>query len=1037
MHCRPLPILLLLLLECTRLGAQPMDKNGFTRYTRMDGLSNNSINGIAQDSLGYIWIATNKGLNRFDGRFFTCYNTRSTDYPLPDNTIGPIQLEGRELIGSTSSGAFALDIGNLHLKSLVIPCDSSIFYWTNSVWKTITDNYGHYILSTKTGLYVFDSSGRITRRYDYYHAADVGRQELWFGGDLYPVGHGRVLQKSDSALCLYDPTLNAFDTLFGHHSPAFAKAVDDGSGTMRPCYPGRNGQVFIFNAARNSLDLFDFSSGNSWPMRLPVRAATELSANPSIFVLNDSLLAITSKLGGFYLLRYNEKEHLLSICGKKYFDDEPCSVVFSDREGRLWVGTNDGLYKQDLSSPFFQVDDLADQQADLRNYFIRTIFTDHDNLYVGLRNKGGILILDKSTKKIRKHLFLGTPDSCDNISFFFPYDRDTLWVGTRVGIFWLNRNNYHSGRVPTASGQEWMQHNNCLAILRDKDQDIWISFGRLNTVVRYSRLTRQFAELRLSQNPLFRITFAFSMAEDKAGNIWLAGDGICRWNRSKQAVDTLFSFPSVGLLHNYMLILNRDDDNNLWLYSFDNGIYRYNCSENKMYLCKQDDSYNDGVTSGVIRGHIWLGAANGISTFDTRTYTSETFSYADGLPTVATTTNRKGSWYDAEEDRIYYGAQHNLISFKPDPAHTGLNAPALLLDRITTSKGASPVTASQIELPYPSNFAQLTFDAVNFLNPEDNQFSYRISPAADSAWHPLTWERSVNFNDLGPGKYRIQVRLHSANNRWPEQVKEVQLTILPPFWARWWFVALCVLAAVLVILLVYRNRVARMQEKLSLDKQVAEYEMKALHAQMNPHFIFNALNSIREMILHEDNRNASRYLSRFARLIRLNLEHSRQTFISLQQNIDYLESYLEMEQLRFPDFSFRIETSRAIDRNEVRLAPMLIQPLVENAIWHGLLPKDTDKRVDIRFYAENRMLVCEIEDNGIGIRQSLQNKKSSQTAHRSMGIGNIRQRIAVLNEKYRIKCSLSIKDKTDVPGRTDTGTLITLIFPAYEEELAL
>jgi len=96
MHRPPLPILLLLLLECIRLAAQPMDENGFTRYTRMDGLSNNSIKGIAQDSLGYIWIATNKGLNRFDGRFFNCYDTRSADYPLPDNTIGPIQLEGKE-----------------------------------------------------------------------------------------------------------------------------------------------------------------------------------------------------------------------------------------------------------------------------------------------------------------------------------------------------------------------------------------------------------------------------------------------------------------------------------------------------------------------------------------------------------------------------------------------------------------------------------------------------------------------------------------------------------------------------------------------------------------------------------------------------------------------------------------------------------------------------------------------------------------------------------------------------------------------------
>jgi LytS/YehU family sensor histidine kinase len=190
------------------------------------------------------------------------------------------------------------------------------------------------------------------------------------------------------------------------------------------------------------------------------------------------------------------------------------------------------------------------------------------------------------------------------------------------------------------------------------------------------------------------------------------------------------------------------------------------------------------------------------------------------------------------------------------------------------------------------------------------------------------------------------------------------------------------------------------------------------------------------MILHEDNRNASRYLSRFARLIRLNLEHSRQTFITLRQNNEYLESYLEMEQLRFNDFSYRIVTSPEAedDIDEIKLAPMLIQPLVENAIWHGLQPKEKDKQLLIQFYLEEGRLVCEIEDNGIGIRQSLQNKDQTKSMHRSMGIANIRQRIAVLNEKYRISCSLSIRDKTDVPGRTGSGTLITLTMAAHEEE---
>lgn len=1031
MRPRLLPILLILV-SALRSTAQLADQNGFTQYTRMNGLSNNSVTGIVQDSLGYIWIATNNGLNRFDGAFFTCYFQSSPDVPLPDNVISTIKLQGRQVLGATGGGGFVLDPAAHWFKRLQVPCDHIISNWANAVWDMVTDRAGHYILSTKTGLYVFDTAGEIVRRYDYHHVEDVGRKELWFGGGLYPLGNGRVMQKSDSALCLYDPAVNAIDTAYGLRVPDFKKAVTDADGTMRPCFPGKDGEVFIFDAARKALDLFDFRQKRSYSMALLFPEAGEVGS--SLFFLNDSVLAMPGKDGGFYLVRYNVATHTLSLQGKKFLADKLCTAVFLDRENRLWVGTADGLYKQNVGSPFFEVDDLAGQDPGLKNYSIRTIYPDRDKLFVGLRGKGGVLVLDKSTKKILRHLFLGGPgDSSNNISLFFPYDRDTLWVGTQNGVFWLDRKTYRTGRVVVGPDVGWIDHNNCLAMMACRDGTIWMSFSKLNSLVWYDRVARRFTEIPAEENPLLRITFVFSMAEDTAGNVWLAGDGLCRWNRAKRIVDTLI--PYTVRLRNYMYILDRDERNQLWLHSGDNGIFCYNCTTNRMQVCRYDDELASGVESPVIHGHIWLGAHDGILAFDTRDYSSAVFSYADGLPTLATTTYRKGSCYDPEADRVYYGAQDQLISFKPDVTNTGQCAPVLLIDRITTSRGDVSGDVRSIELPYTSNFAQLGFNAVNFLNPEDNRFSYRVMPSADSSWHLLSWQRSINFNDLASGKYTLQLKLASANNRWPEQVREVQLTILPPFWAKGWFIVVVVLAIGGIILGVYRYRVRQVREKLNLDKKVAEFEMKALHAQMNPHFMFNSLNSIREMILHEDNRNASRYLSRFARLIRLNLEHSRQTFITLRQNIDYLESYLEMEQLRFPDFSFKIETARELDLNEIRLAPMLIQPLVENAIWHGLMPKERDKWVHIRFFSRDDKLVCAIEDNGIGIRQSMHNKTFSHQMHRSMGIGNIRERIAVLNEKYRIRCSLTIEDKADLPESAGSGTLITLVFPVHEEEL--
>src|ERR1700761_7765005 len=215
--------ILLVLFFGMRSTAQLADQSGFTQYTRMNGLSNNSVTGIVQDSLGYIWVATNNGLNRFDGAFFTSYFRGSPDIPLPDSIISTIKLQGRQILGATGGGAFVLDPEAHWFKRLLVPSDRIISNWENSVWDMVADRAGHYIVSTKTGLYVFDTAGAVVKRYDYHHPEDVGRKELWFGGGLYPLDNGRVMQKSDSALTMYDPVVNSIDTSYGLHVPDFRK----------------------------------------------------------------------------------------------------------------------------------------------------------------------------------------------------------------------------------------------------------------------------------------------------------------------------------------------------------------------------------------------------------------------------------------------------------------------------------------------------------------------------------------------------------------------------------------------------------------------------------------------------------------------------------------------------------------------------------------------------------------------------------------------------------------------------------------------
>ncbi len=1034
----PLPLLLPLLFLCGFLQAQPPAGNSYTRYTRLEGLSNNNISGIVQDSLGYIWVATSKGLNRFDGRFFTTYYTGSPELPLPGNSISQLKIQGENIIGSTNSGAFSYNTATHRNVSLIVPADSVLSFWANSIFETSRDGKGDYLLSTRTGFFAFDSTGKIIARYDYHKPADAGRIELIFGGSLYLPGDGSVIQENGPGFIRYDPATNRIDTNYLRSNAALRRAVYDEQGHRQFTYTEYRNNLFLFNPGRNAIQLFRFRDNRLISLPMPFDGNTELDGQTQqLYVLNDTLLAVIGKISGFYLMRYDPATKQLRLMGGKRFDSVGCNTVLLDRDGRLWVGTNDGLYKENLSNPVFKAYDLAEQLPEIKNCPIRTILADKDNLFIGLWNFGGILVLDKASMQIRHHLFLGTKDSVfNNIDFFIPFSSDTLWIGTRKGLFWLNKRNYTSGRVPTTLPR--LRQSNGLTYAEDHSGHIWLSFGGLNKVQRYDRASRQFTELTNQQYPLMRITHCFTMAEDKDGNMWLAGDGFCRWNWKRNDIDTLIPYPRVApLLRNYAAIIGTDDNNNLWLYSPDNGLLRFNYHTGQMTLEKQENDLTDGIIlggSGIIRDTIWIGTENGMLAFSIKDRSVRLFSYGEGVPSPALKGLAQGMIYDPATACFYIASRRNLITFHPQLETSPEQKPRLFVDAIRTTEGALPVNDNLAELYYPDNSVTINFNAINFSKPEGSRFAYEVTPSADSGWHLLNEQRSLSFSNLSAGTYHVRLKLFSANNRWPEQYKDLTVTVHPAFWKSKWFITLLVLVLLAATTLVYRYRVAGVREKLNLDKQVAEYEMKALHAQMNPHFIFNALNSIREMILQDDNRNASRYLSRFARLIRLNLEHSKQTFISLQQNIEYLESYLEMEQLRFPDFSFRIEVPRELDLNEARLAPMLIQPLVENAIWHGLLPKESNKWVYIRFFHDSGQLVCEIEDNGIGIRQSIRNKSTGHQTHRSVGISNIQERIAVLNEKYRIRCSLIIRDKTEIAGHTDTGTIITLVFPAHEEE---
>jgi tetratricopeptide (TPR) repeat protein len=240
------------------------------------------------------------------------------------------------------------------------------------------------------------------------------------------------------------------------------------------------------------------------------------------------------------------------------------------------------------------------------------------------------------------------------------------------------------------------------------------------------------------------------------------------------------------------------------------------------------------------------------------------------------------------------------------------------------------------------------------------------------------------------------------------------------------YIALCILILILFVAVFLQMRNRRRTEKLKLENSLIDLEQKALRLQMNPHFIFNALNSIQGFITENNQASAKKYLSKFARLMRLIMENSALKTVTLQNEIDVLNDYLELTTLRFPGkFSFNIEVDEDIDASNAEIPPMLLQPFVENAVLHGMAAKESEGLIKIRFHKKNGLIECSIEDNGIGRQKAMESKIHG---HKSTGMLVTEERLKAFSEASDVKAKLQIIDLFDNFGKAG-GTKVILEIP--------
>lgn len=307
---------------------------------------------------------------------------------------------------------------------------------------------------------------------------------------------------------------------------------------------------------------------------------------------------------------------------------------------------------------------------------------------------------------------------------------------------------------------------------------------------------------------------------------------------------------------------------------------------------------------------------------------------------------------------------------------------------------------------------------------------FSLSKSEEENWQKYE-ENEIGFKNLAPGRYQFKVASHSFREELsPENVVDFQFTILPYFYETTWFYSLLGLGILSMSVGVGLFLRKRQIQKIKLQLTMMNLETKALRAQMNPHFIFNIINNLQSSIILKDEQKTNSYFAKFSKLLRSSIEIVNQDNLSLISEINYLKSYLELEKIRTnQNFEVDYQIDYSLNLSAIPIPVMLLQPLVENAIIHGLMPKKGKKHIRFcvqKSKTQTEYLEIQIEDNGVGISNS---KKSTNQEHTSVGLNNVRERLRIFNQINGSNCQLSLDDLGMLGLGSGTRATLTFLIP--------
>jgi len=1007
---------LLVLLQGGDVSGQ-LQLSQFSKYNTGQGLSNNHITAICQDQNGFIWVSTEYGLNRYDGTSFINLMSLNDQFDKADQGIVSVHaLDDHELGIATQYGAYILNTNDYALKLLSFDAEENLKNWAYHIADIGKDARGNYSLSTKTGFYVFDSYGKPTTALPFYTAADIGKSWMLYGRKMLMLPDGRMFQKNSEGYNVFDPASNQI------MPGANVAPLDTGLINIDPeidlkVIPG-NGLAYL-SVRYQKIILQDLSTHQSIILPIDPAIASNMTWRSDIHVLDDTTLLITGTKG-CYPLHYNLAKGEARLESQLLLPEITIIAFLIDNDHRIWIGTSDGLYKQE-SDPIIQGHRITGHFEGLP--LIIKYMEKGDGVWYVTTTHSGMLVIDDQTYAIRDQVFFKKENKVLAVAKMFPFSDEILWICSFRGLFSYNKKSgevkpLHFNNCPDCTSDAFVQD-----IYRSRMGDIWVTGNEENKAFRIDPEGHGMTMVHHDAiNEKFRVNIPFRIAEDADGNIWFCGDAMARFNIKAQRIDSLIEKLPLQRNAKKPYFMHRNTLNDLW----------FTTNNDNWHILrpgKPFEIFNDQRLSPAINQYqtmmddvlLYLSVQGKIVTLDTRSRQYRILAADDGWTNERITT--LGFFKNEHAKQILFAGGDVIYSFEAgQPLQQRHNAP--LISNINVfGKRTIDLPGEEIEFSPDENTMQLKFITLNFDDPGNQVFSYKLERNSSASWIMID-KPEILLTRIPPGRYTLTLKVESKNNYWSPSYKAYRITVLAPFYARWTFILPMAILIGLILWRIIRYRLKQMRTISNLDRMVVEYELKALHAQMNPHFVFNCLNSIKEMIMSGDNVNANIYLNKFSYLLRSTLDQSQLPSVPLSLTMEYIRNYLEMEKLRFDQFHYTMETDPTLQADSIMMAPLLLQPIVENALWHGLSGLKGDKQLFVRFYRNGEYVVCEVEDFGVGIHARSRDNPAKE--HHSVALDNIRKRMELLNKKYAADYRLDLIDKSEItPGK---GTIVRLRF---------